>query len=191
MQPILIIYATREGQTRHIAEHLAESITRQHCASELAGAAHLPQSFSLDNYSAVIVCASIHVGKHEPEMTKFVKRHLDKLQRIPSAFLSVSLSEAGAENPNASPERQAGAEAHVKRTIRHFLIETGWCPNYIKAVAGALSYSRYNFFTRFVMKRIAANAGMPTDTSRDYEFTDWNRLDHFLRELIENVPVSV
>jgi menaquinone-dependent protoporphyrinogen IX oxidase len=27
------------------------------------------------------------------------------------------------------------------------------------------------------MKRIARKEGAPTDTSRDYEFTDWTRVD--------------
>jgi menaquinone-dependent protoporphyrinogen oxidase len=46
-------------------------------------------------------------------------------------------------------------------------------------VAGALPYTRYNFLVRFLMKRIARKAGGPTDTSRDYDFTDWAALDRF------------
>ena len=30
------------------------------------------------------------------------------------------------------------------------------------------------------MKRIARKAGAPTDTSRDFEFTDWAALDRFV-----------
>lgn len=32
------------------------------------------------------------------------------------------------------------------------------------------------------MTRITAKAGAPTDTSRDYEFTDWPPVDRFVRE---------
>ena len=60
--------------------------------------------------------------------------------------------------------------------------ETGWRPARVLPVAGALAYSRYNFLIRFVMKRIARKAGAPTDTSRDYEFTNWPALDTFIRE---------
>jgi menaquinone-dependent protoporphyrinogen oxidase len=49
-------------------------------------------------------------------------------------------------------------------------------------VAGALAYSRYNFIIRFVMKQIARKAGAPTDTSRDYELTDWPTLDRFVTD---------
>jgi hypothetical protein len=52
-------------------------------------------------------------------------------------------------------------------------------------VAGALLYSKYNPLVRFVMKRIAKEAGAATDTSRDYEYTDWVGLDRFVVELAE------
>ena len=55
-------------------------------------------------------------------------------------------------------------------------------PAHVLPVAGALAYSQYNFIIRFVMKRIARKAGAPTDTSRDYEFTDWSTLDSFIKE---------
>jgi menaquinone-dependent protoporphyrinogen oxidase len=63
-----------------------------------------------------------------------------------------------------------------------FIQETGWTPARALAVAGALAYSQYNFLVRFVMKRIARRAGAPTDTSHDYEFTDWATLDRFLTD---------
>ena len=46
-------------------------------------------------------------------------------------------------------------------------------------VAGALLYSKYNFLIRFIMRRIAAQAGGDVDTSRDYEHTDWGAVDRF------------
>ena len=61
-----------------------------------------------------------------------------------------------------------------------FLRETGWHPTVIRAVAGALLYTKYSFLLRFVMKRIARKAGAGTDTSKDYEYTDWEGLDHFV-----------
>jgi menaquinone-dependent protoporphyrinogen oxidase len=34
------------------------------------------------------------------------------------------------------------------------------------------------------MKRISRKAGGPVDTSRDYEFTDWNRIDQLVDDLL-------
>lgn len=190
MKPVLVLYATREGHTRHIAEHLGATIAARQRLFDLVDAAHIPHRFSLENYSAAILAASLHLGKHEPEITKFVKRHLGELQRLPTAFLSVSLSETTVEDANAPPDKRAAAQVAVQRSIDEFLDETGWHPSHIAAVAGALLYSKYNFVVRFVMKRIAAAAGGPVDTTRDYEFTDWAKLDRLIGELLQETTVN-
>ena len=117
-------------------------------------------------------------------MVDFVKCHRAELERIPAVFLSVSLSEAGAENPAAPPERRAQSAADVRKMIDSFLTETGWHPSKVRAAAGALMYSKYNFLIRFVMKRIARAQGATTDTSRDHEFTDWEALDRLVDEIL-------
>jgi menaquinone-dependent protoporphyrinogen oxidase len=37
------------------------------------------------------------------------------------------------------------------------------------------------------MRRISAKEGGDTDTSRDYEYTDWAAVDRFARELVTRV----
>jgi menaquinone-dependent protoporphyrinogen IX oxidase len=38
------------------------------------------------------------------------------------------------------------------------------------------------------MKLIAKHEGAPVDTTRDYEFTNWTRLDQVIAELIRDIP---
>jgi menaquinone-dependent protoporphyrinogen oxidase len=45
-------------------------------------------------------------------------------------------------------------------------------------------YRRYNPLVRFVMKRIARKAGAPTDSSRNYDFTDWPAIDRFVDRFV-------
>ena len=71
--------------------------------------------------------------------------------------------------------------------IDEFVEDTRWRPAHIKPVAGALLYSKYNPLVRFIMKRIAKEAGGATDTSRDYEYTDWVGLDRFVDELADEL----
>jgi len=40
------------------------------------------------------------------------------------------------------------------------------------------------------MRRIAKKAGAATDTSRDYEYTDWIGLDRFADELADELSSS-
>jgi menaquinone-dependent protoporphyrinogen oxidase len=124
-------------------------------------------------------------------MVKFVKEHLAELQRMPSSFLSVTLSEAGAERPDATPEEHVMFSSDVQNVLNTFFDETGWRPQHVKPVAGALLYTKYSFLTRFIMKRIARKAGGDTDTSRDYEYTDWMGLDRFVEELAQRLRLTV
>jgi menaquinone-dependent protoporphyrinogen oxidase len=188
MKPVLVLYATREGHTHRIAEHVGAALRFRGRTADVVDVKRLPDEFSLDGYCGAVLAASIHIGKHEPEMVRFVKRHREQLERIPTAFLSVSLSEAGAENSMAPPERRAKSAADAERMIQDFLKNTAWHPEKIRAVAGALMYTKYNFLVRFVMKRIARHEGGSTDTSRDHEYTDWQALDHLAGELVQELP---
>jgi len=185
MKPVLVIYATREGHTRRIAEYLADAVRKRGLPADLVDASCLPAGFSLEGYSGALVAASVHRQNHEREMVDFVKRRAADLERIPSAFLSISLSEAGVEDPSASPERRAQAAADVEMMIQLFLRETAWRPRLVKPVAGALLYSKYNILLRFIMKLIARRAGGGTDTSRDYDYTDWAGLDKLVTDLVD------
>jgi menaquinone-dependent protoporphyrinogen oxidase len=153
-------------------------------------AARAQPAVKLGQYAAAVVASSVHAGRHESEMVRFVKEHIADLENLPSAFLSVTLSEAGAERPDATPEAHAKFVADVQKVISRFFEDTGWHPKRVKLVAGALLYTKYNFLVRFVMKRIAKAAGASTDTSRDYEYTDWVGLDQFVAELADGISTS-
>lgn len=187
MNPILVLYATREGQTGRIASYIGSCLQKQGLCPEIVDAKQAPDVFPLDRYHAAIVCASVHGGKHEREIVKFVKRHRTGLEHIPAAFLSVSLSEAGVENPASSEAARDAAAADVQTMIERFIRETGWHPLTTKGVAGALLYSRYNFLLRFIMKGIAKRAGGSTDTSKDTEYTDWKGLDRFVEDFTQSL----
>ena len=188
MKPLLIVYATREGQTRRIAEHLAAEVRIRGRAAEVAEARDVRSSLELTKYSAVVVAASVHAGKHEREMVAFVRAHREGLERMPTAFLSVSLAEGGAEDSAAPPDARARSRQEVQEMIDTFFQETGWHPGRVKPVAGALLYTKYNFIIRFIMKQIVKKKGGSTDTSRDHEYTDWAALDRFVGELLHDVP---
>lgn len=183
MKPILVLYATREAQTRKIAEHVAEMLRAHELVAEVHDAADVREPFDLEQFAGAVVAASVHAGRHEREIVKFVTRHRARLAELPAAFLSVSLSEAGAEDPYASGEKRAEAAAGVQEMLERFFEQTEWRPRFVKPIAGALVYSQYGPLKKFVMKRIVKSMGGPTNTSRDYEFTNWTALDDCVEEL--------
>ena len=168
MRRLLIVYGTTEGQTRKIAEHVAGGVAGW--TVTLHDATALPADLDPAAYDAVIVAASLHVGRHQTAVEHFVRRHRTALAASRTAFLSVSLSAAGDEH-----DRQ---DAHD--CAERFLSETGWRPDALHLVAGAFRFTEYDFFKRWIMRRIAREKGTPTDTSRDWELTDWTDLDRFM-----------
>jgi len=185
-----VFYATREGQTRRIANQIAASLSKLGFDVDTQDVKH-PLAFQLDSYSAAVLAASVHAGSHEPEMVKFVKDNRSALESLPSAFVSVTLSEAGVERSGTTPAEHAGFAADVNQMLDRFFAETQWHPRRVKPVAGALLYTHYNFLVRFIMKRIARKAGAATDTSRNYDYTDWAALDTFVKEFATEIRSSM
>lgn len=110
MKPIVVLYATREGHTRRIAEHIEAAIRTRGYSARL-------EPFDLDRYDGAVLAASVHIGKHQPEMVAFAKRHRDKLEDLKTEFLSVSPSEAGAEDERRGADERAIAAADVAGVI--------------------------------------------------------------------------
>lgn len=181
MSKILVIYGTSEGQTEKIAKRISEVITDKGHSVETVYAKETSSDFAFEDYDAVIVGASIHVGKFQDYIHGLVEENNDVLNDKLSAFFSVSLTAAGDK-----PEDEEQAREYVGT----FVEETGWHPDMIGIFAGALKYSEYGFIKRFMMKKIAKKAGWETDTSRDYEYTDWEDVVHFAGDFVDAVEES-
>lgn len=61
-------------------------------------------------------------------MVRFVRDRRTELQQLPTALLSVSLSQAGAQDTSAPPDRRSQAAGDVKSMLTAFLAETRWHP---------------------------------------------------------------
>ncbi|KAB1198707.1 MULTISPECIES: flavodoxin domain-containing protein [Haloferax] len=184
MVSILVVYGSREGQTAKISERIVEVFDgRGHDATAVAVEDITPET-SGETFDAILVGSSIHLGKHAKDIYEFVRENRDVLEARPNGFFQVSLSSA---NPNE--EVQAEAAAYIDE----FVEGTEWHPDRIAKFGGALRYSEYGFLTRFMMKRIAKDATGDTDTSRDYEYTDWDEVESFAADfaaLVETGDVS-
>jgi menaquinone-dependent protoporphyrinogen oxidase len=175
MSSVIVVYASREGQTEKIARRIATVLRDQGHAVELYNADRLTRGVDLARFDVAFVGAPIHVGGYPRSVIRFVRTELEFLRRVPSAFFSVGLAVAS---------RTSDGRAQTMPLVDAFRRKTGWQPRRVELVAGALPYSKYNVLIRFVMKRIAAKEGGDTDTSRDYEYTDWGGVDRFALEFV-------
>ena len=130
---------------------------------------------------AAVVGASLHGGRHQRAADLFVREHVDELNAHPSAFFSVSL----AANSQLRSERGEVAQIASKLPAH-----AGWYPREFACVAGRLAYTKYGLLTRLVMKRIARRHGAPTDTTRDYEFTNWDDVVRLADAVVRMVAAS-
>jgi menaquinone-dependent protoporphyrinogen oxidase len=168
MTRILVLYGTTDGHTAKVARAIADTLWAHHVTADVMDARrHDPDP---RGYSGVIVAASVHASGFQHAVKRWVGRHADALGGVPSAFVAVCL---GVLQHDPKVDRELDA------IVDRFLDTTGWHPGERKFVAGALKYTRYSVITRLAMRRIAAKAGGDTDTTRDYEYTDWNDLRAF------------
>ena len=176
MSSILIAYATDHGQTRKVSERIASVLRGYGHEVRIRDVRAGPPEWAAD---AVLVGGSIRMGKHQRELIAFVRHHRSRLEQVPNAFFSVSLT-ASHQTPKARKD--------VALTLARFVADSGWKPQAMVPVAGALVYSEYGFFIRQMLRLISALAGGDTDTSRDYEYTDWAAVDGFARQFAGTLP---
>jgi menaquinone-dependent protoporphyrinogen oxidase len=169
MSTVLIAYATTEGHTARIAERIAQTLRHRGHAVETCRTTDRGPPLQPQRYDGVIVGASIHYGRHPGHLRSLVRLHHGALESRPSAFFSVSLSAGG---PGAKP-------AAARRYLEFFLRQTGWNPDLTATFAGALQFSKYGSFKRLLVLVFVGLAGGDTDTSRDYEYTDWDDVNRF------------
>jgi menaquinone-dependent protoporphyrinogen oxidase len=167
---LLLLYGTSGGHTAKISERLVDvALAREHQV-QVMDCERLPPAFSTRFFDAVILGSPVHFGRHNEQLVKFVRARRSELASKPAAFFSVSLAAAAAQ-----PADRCEAVDYV----RDFVGETGWRPGLVAVFAGALRYSQYGLITRTVMKGISKRAGGDTDTSQDYDYTDWEAVRQF------------
>ena len=57
-------------------------------------------------------------------------------------------------------------------------------------VAGAMAHTTYGPILRWIVRRASKPLGGPTDTSRDYEYTDWADVERFAKCFVTMIPVG-
>jgi len=189
MERIGIFYATREGHSHKVADHLAAALLSHGMTVSVHELRDAEAGEALARSEVVVVIGSVHMGKHEPELVAFVRANRAKLEATPSAFFSVCGAESAAEQAG-TPEARVAASKHVAEQLATFAQATGWHPARVVPIAGALLYTHYNPLVRWMMKKIARSEAMPTDTSRDYEFTNWGALDEVAKQLADEMRTA-
>lgn len=164
---ILLLYGTSEGQTRKIAGYVAERLRAAGHDVLLRDVLRLDPPVHAADFDAVIIAARVHAGSYQRQIVAFARINRTALERIPNAFLSVSMSAA---------RLTGGDEARLARYVNRFITRSGWRPEHVLHVAGARLYLRHNFIGRAILRLIDGNR---FDVRQNHEWTDWQALDAF------------
>ncbi len=174
---VLILFASREGQTGKIANRLCEHLQQSGLTVDVVDAADDPAIARLDlaAYQLLVFGASLHAGGLERELKRFIDSNADRIGASARSFFLVSLS-AATSDPELRAESLADAREKMNRQLPVPFDD-------VEMVAGALRYSMYSRPVKWLMQRIASQAGEETDPSRDYEYTDWQQVEGYAARL--------
>ncbi len=170
----LILYSTTDGQTVSICEKL-KSIINPSAEVDIFSI-YNSKNLKLNDYSQVIIGASIRYGKHKSELYEFIKSHKNELENIKNGFFSVNVV-ARKKNKN-SPQ--------TNPYVQKFLKISSWSPQNIAVFAGKLDYPRYRFIDKQMIRFIMFLTKGPTDTKGVFEFTDWNNVEKFALNFLKS-----
>src|SRR6202142_4290377 len=159
-----LYYATRDGQSRRIAEHifgrLAESETLGP-PKDLAVTPPVPEE--LADTSVIVLVAAVRYGKHLPEADRFLAAYRSLASPPPLALASVNLT------ARKLAQTTATGNAYLRKTIaRHRL-----APALAVAFAGRLEYHRYGWLDRQIIRFIMLLTRGPIDPNTNVEYTSW------------------
>jgi len=183
----LILFASTHGQTEKIASEIATRFPGS-CPTQVVNI-NDSEKLDLSGFDAVVIAASIHAGHHQRSVIDWVKENRELVDDRSNAFISVSLTAA---------EDTDEARQTTSTMIEDFKSETGWLPDETHAIAGALQYREYDMFTRLFMRLLMSRENHPTDTSHNFDYTDWDAVrllgdklfNRFVAEAAGRVPQS-
>jgi menaquinone-dependent protoporphyrinogen oxidase len=169
---ILVVYRTGEGQTRKIADRIADRLRAAGAGVDISDAA---DASSPRGYAGAVLGDSIHYSRHSKELTAYATAHADALRAMPSAVFQVCMASAGTNEKD---------RATARGLLDPLLQKAGWTPDVVGLFAGALAYPQYGWFVRVMLRLIAKRQGLSTDTSRSHEYTDWGAVDAFADDVL-------
>jgi len=178
MPRVLVAFHTVEGQAGKIAQRISDVLTADGATVDLV---EVGQASAPDGYDAVVVGDSIHAVHHSRDLRHYLEANADALRAVPTALFQVSMTSA---NPDDEHTAQAQGLVH------ELCDKTGFDPDIVGMFAGALAYTQYGWIKRHVMRSISKKEHGETDTSRDWEYTNWNAVEHFAHDVTALVAHS-
>ena len=167
----LIIYSSTDGHTKTICLEILNSLKSKDLVEIIS--LEKVETFDLNKYEKIIIGASIRYGRHNKKVLDFIIKNKNILDLKKTAFFSVNV--VARKEEKSTPE--------TNPYVLNLLKKTNWKPNKLSVFAGKVDYPNYNFFNKIVIRFIMMITKGPTDINNSYEFTNWENVRKFAKEL--------
>ena len=172
MSNLIMIYSTTDGHTKKILDHINKICARKHTVRQIPIEA--VSNLDLSCFDKIVLGAGVRYGDHKTEIYDFVKSSKKILEAKETFFFSVNLV----------ARKRDKSSSNTNPYIRKFLAKTSWAPSETDVFAGKLCYPKYSFLDRNIIRCIMAITDGPTNTSRCYEFTNWDSVTSFAERIL-------
>jgi menaquinone-dependent protoporphyrinogen oxidase len=171
MKKTLILYSSTDGHTLRICEHIKSNIENH--TSVLLKNVEETSNLDLGKFDCVVLGASIRYGNHKPSLYAFVKKNEGLLNAKKTAFFNV----------NAVARKEDKNSIETNPYLKKFLKKVSWQPDMLAVFAGKISYPDYHFFDKHMIRLIMWMSKGPTDQTKVFEFTDWDKVNVFSEKI--------
>ena len=166
---ILVVYASKYGSTRGIAERIADSLNE---SGQQAAAVPASKAGMLDGYDAFVIGSAAYMGSWLTEAAGFVRRNAALLRAKPVWLFSSGPIGTATVDAQGRDVR----EATVPKEIAEF--RSSIEPRDHHVFFGAFDHTKLNFTHRLVYA-LPAMKSLLTDG----DFRDWDEIDSWAKEI--------
>lgn len=156
-ETIVVVYATRYGSTREVAEAIG-AVLRENGAQ--VDVRPVNEIADLDDYSAVVLGAPFYIGSMLKDAMRFLERHRAALTRMPVAIFALG------------PVRASDDMAEARGQLDGMLAKLGW----LKPVAAEMFVGACPARLRLVDKLVTLPPASPLHGVGARDDRDWDAI---------------
>ena len=174
--PLLLLYATHDGQTGRVAAYLKERLEEQDVLALAVNLAETtPSLLLLEEAPRVIVISPIRYGRHLPAVERFLRAHQNSLDPKTLGMISINLTarKEGKNTPETNPYYRKWVKKH------------GIIPALRAVWAGKLDYPRYRWWDRQMIRLIMKITGGATNPREAVDYTPWDQITALAQTLAQ------
>jgi menaquinone-dependent protoporphyrinogen oxidase len=171
---VIVVYASRYGSTKGIAEFIAEKLRQQGLQAE---ARSVGEARGPEEYDAIVIGSAVYMEHWLNEAADYVRRNRTALAGRPVWLFSSGPLERGSETVSADDSKLEPKEIPEFREAIH--------PRDHRIFFGALDPARLELKYRMLRKLPAARAVLP-----DGDFRNWDAIEAWTAGIARALKVS-